>query len=124
MKSLTPASTAAITIMASASIDGVVSADTFPFPKPEFRYKAFHVLSPTAQAVAEDTLGYTEVTWNTHRLAPIELYSWENLTPDEQNGASELGYGPDTWDCFGKYRGAPPSIHSPYSSHISLHAYS
>lgn len=102
MKSLTPPSYAAIAIFASAAIlsPRAVTADTFPYAKPISRFEPFSKLSTVGQVVAETKLGYMEVTWNNHGIAPIEKKSWSSFTSNERDGASELGFSQGTWDCF------------------------
>mmetsp|Transcript_26034 Transcript_26034/g.42290 ORF Transcript_26034/g.42290 Transcript_26034/m.42290 type:complete len:404 (-) Transcript_26034:184-1395(-) len=99
MRPFTPTSTAAIAVLASVASSSV-SADTFPFPTPSFRYEPFSSLATTSQNIAEEKLGYVEVTWNNHGLAPIEHTGWAGLSSNERDGASLLGYTQDTWDCF------------------------
>eukprot|EP00580_Thalassiosira_gravida_P021066 CAMPEP_0201681288 /NCGR_PEP_ID=MMETSP0494-20130426/51036_1 /ASSEMBLY_ACC=CAM_ASM_000839 /TAXON_ID=420259 /ORGANISM="Thalassiosira gravida, Strain GMp14c1" /LENGTH=403 /DNA_ID=CAMNT_0048165029 /DNA_START=494 /DNA_END=1705 /DNA_ORIENTATION=+ len=99
MRPLTPTSTAAIAVLASVASSSV-SANTFPFPTPTFRYEPFSSLSTTSQNIAEEKLGYVEVTWNNHGLAPIEHTGWVGLSSNERDGASLLGHTQDTWDCF------------------------
>ncbi|KAL7532622.1 hypothetical protein ACHAXR_009153 [Thalassiosira sp. AJA248-18] len=74
--------------------------EDFPYTKPEFRYEAFSELSPTAQGIAIQELSYMEVTWNNHGLAPIEKQRWSTLSSNEREGAQQLGYDEDQWDCF------------------------
>mmetsp|Transcript_6733 Transcript_6733/g.10761 ORF Transcript_6733/g.10761 Transcript_6733/m.10761 type:complete len:393 (+) Transcript_6733:155-1333(+) len=99
MKSLTPTSTAAIAILASATFDSV-SADTFPYATPTFRFEQFLKLDATSQSLAEERLGYIELTWNNHGLAPIEKKGWSSLSSNERDGANLIGYTEGTWDCF------------------------
>jgi len=99
MRPLTPTSTAAIAVLASVASSSV-SADTFPFPTPTFRYEPFSSLGTTSQNIAEEKLGYVEVTWNNHGLAPIEHNGWVGLSSNERDGASLLGHTQDSWDCF------------------------
>jgi len=99
MKSLTPTSTAAIAILASATFDSV-SADTFPYATPTFRFEQFLELDTTSQSIAEEKLGYIELTWNNHGLAPIEKKGWSSLSSNERDGANLIGYTEGTWDCF------------------------
>jgi len=99
MKSITPTSTAAIAILAS-SLQSATAEGTFPFSKPLFRFTPFHELSETYQSIAEEKLGYMEVTWNNHGIAPIEKKGWDQLTSNERDAASMLGFAEGTWDCF------------------------
>mmetsp|Transcript_36199 Transcript_36199/g.65188 ORF Transcript_36199/g.65188 Transcript_36199/m.65188 type:complete len:398 (+) Transcript_36199:75-1268(+) len=99
MKSLTPTSTAAIAILASATFDSV-SADTFPYATPTFRFEQFLKLDATSQSLAEERLGYIELTWNNHGLAPIEKKGWSSLSSNERDGANLLGFTEGTWNCF------------------------
>lgn len=98
MKPLSTKSTAAVAILASATVS--VSADTFPFDTPTFRYRPFHELDTTSQNIAEEKLGYMEVTWNNHGLNSVEKSGWDGLTSNQRDGASLLGYTVDQWDCF------------------------
>lgn len=98
MRPLSPKSPAAIAILASAPV--LVSADTFPFDTPTFRYQPFHELDTTSQNIAEEKLGYIEVTWNNHGLNSVEKSRWEDLTSNQRDGASLLGYTVDQWNCF------------------------
>eukprot|EP00578_Thalassiosira_sp_NH16_P020111 CAMPEP_0181083060 /NCGR_PEP_ID=MMETSP1071-20121207/3957_1 /TAXON_ID=35127 /ORGANISM="Thalassiosira sp., Strain NH16" /LENGTH=397 /DNA_ID=CAMNT_0023164695 /DNA_START=61 /DNA_END=1254 /DNA_ORIENTATION=- len=99
MKSLTPPFKAAIAILASA-IPAAVTATSFPYAEPAFRYRPFHKLDTTSQNIAQEKLGYLEVTWNNHGLAPIEKKGWPALTSNERDAAVTLGFTQATWDCF------------------------
>lgn len=102
MKSLVPSTaTAAIILrlLASATLDSV-AANIFPFDKPTFRYTPFQNLDTTTQTIAEEKLGYIELTWNNHGLAPVEKSGWSSLTSNERGGAELLGFEQNTWDCF------------------------
>mmetsp|Transcript_7459 Transcript_7459/g.13147 ORF Transcript_7459/g.13147 Transcript_7459/m.13147 type:complete len:403 (+) Transcript_7459:147-1355(+) len=98
MKSHTPIPTAVFAILASATIDSVSA--TFPFAQPAFRYEPFNELDTPSQTIAEEKLGYIDLTWNNHALAPIEKNAWNSLSSNEREGASLLGFTEDTWNCF------------------------
>ena len=85
---------------ASLSALGLASGQSFPYARPEFRYTPFQKLDQTSQNIALAKLGYTEQTWNVHRLASIEKRGWDGLTSDQLDGAIQLGFTENTWDCF------------------------
>ena len=90
---------AAIAILAAGTIT-TASANVFPYTTPRFRFEHFGKLDSTSQNIAREELGYTELTWNTFGLNPIENTSWAKLSDDERYAASSLGFTQGTWDCF------------------------
>lgn len=72
----------------------------FPHPMPNFRYSPWDTLSAVEQNVAGSMLGYTEDTWNDFGTAIVEKNTFLNLSPDQREGALELGFYTHTWDCF------------------------
>jgi len=100
MKSLSLTPTTAAVLAALATV-AVVSADSkFPVVKPDVRYTPFSRLDTTTQTIAEEKLGYDELTWNNHGLASIEKRRWTSLTSNERDGADLLGFSQERWDCF------------------------
>jgi len=91
-----PLLSAATTILAHIA----TSDATFPLKKPDIRYSPWQELNSTSQEVAETKLGYIPITWNVHGLADIEDNGWWQLTQDEAQGATQLGWDEATWDCF------------------------
>lgn len=89
-----------ITAAAFLSALGLASEQSFPYARPEFRYTPFESLDQTSQNIALAKLGYTPQTWNVHRLASIERRGWDALTSDQLDGADQLGFTENTWDCF------------------------
>ena len=79
---------------------GLASGDSFPYAQPEIRYTPYQSLDLTAQNIVLEKLGYTAQTWNVHRLASIERRGWAGLTSDQLDGAIQLGFTENTWDCF------------------------
>mmetsp|Transcript_9894 Transcript_9894/g.22230 ORF Transcript_9894/g.22230 Transcript_9894/m.22230 type:complete len:398 (+) Transcript_9894:134-1327(+) len=99
MKSLSPPSKAAIAILASA-MSASANYNAFPYATPAFRYESYGKLDTTSQNIASEKLGYLPVTWNNHGLAPIERKGWDNLTSNERDAATTIGFTENTWDCF------------------------
>lgn len=89
-----------ITAAAFLTALGLASGQSFPYARPEFRYTPFERLDQTSQNIALSKLGYTPQTWNVHRLASIERRGWDGLTSDQLDGAGQLGFTENTWDCF------------------------
>ena len=120
----TPASAAAITlrILAGATLLDAVAADTFPFTKPGFRYTPFQNLDTTTQTIAEEKLGYIELTWNNHGLAPVEKSGWTSLTSNERDGADLLGFSQERWDVSHAARRSPRSSSSLSPPQTAPHA--
>ncbi|KAL7546468.1 hypothetical protein ACHAWF_009800 [Thalassiosira exigua] len=94
------ASATTIAVLAGAAAPAAATQPTFPVAQPGFRYEPFHKLDSTSKNIAEEKLGYQEVTWNVHGLAPIEKKGWTALTSNERDAASVLGFVQGTWDCF------------------------
>lgn len=97
MKSLSPAPAA---VALAASLASVAADPQFPVVKPDIRYTAFNKLDSTSRTIAQEKLGYDELTWNNHGLAPIEQRRWTHLTSNERDGADLLGFSQERWDCF------------------------
>jgi len=95
---LSPPSKAAIAILASAA--SATAYNAFPYAQPVFRYESFSKLDITSQNIAEEKLGYTPATRNNHGLADIERKGWDNLTSNQRDATSTLGFTQATWDCF------------------------
>ncbi|KAL3798750.1 hypothetical protein ACHAWO_011994 [Cyclotella atomus] len=76
------------------------SAQDFPYPRPDKRYMAFQYLSGEDQAVAQNNLGYTPITWNVPGLAPVEQLGWWQFSEQQKNGAIALGFTENQWDCY------------------------
>lgn len=88
------------TVAAFLAALGLASGDSFPYAQPEIRYTPYQSLDLTAQNIVLEKLGYTAQTWNVHRLASIERRGWAGLTSDQLDGAIQLGFTENTWDCF------------------------
>jgi len=99
MKALPPRSTGAAIVLASCTTLATAQ-DNLRFAKPGFRYKSFDKLSTTSQAIAEEQLGYTDISWNNFGIAPIEKKRWSELTDAQRDGASLLGFTEGVWDCY------------------------
>ncbi|KAL7547429.1 hypothetical protein ACHAWF_015926 [Thalassiosira exigua] len=84
-----------------------IAAESSSFAKPPLRYRPFDQLNATSQS-ATKKLGYLEVTWNNHGLAPVERERWTAPTSNERNAATYLGFVESTWNCFiNHYEGYP-----------------
>lgn len=99
MKSRSSTSAAAIAVLAGA-VTVAAEYGSFPYAMPKFRFEPFHRLDSTSRNIAEEKLGYMEITWNNHGLAPIEKKGWSALTTNERDAANVLGFTEGTWDCF------------------------
>lgn len=91
MKPLTPISAIVLAVAST-----VAAEDYFPYAKPTTRFQPFHKLDSTSQTIAEE-LGYLDITWNNFGLAPIEDKGWNDLTAEEQDAATLLGFFEGTW---------------------------
>lgn len=76
------------------------TAQDFPYPQPSKRYTPFQSLSGEDQATAQNSLGYTSITWNVPALAPVEQLGWWQLTDTQKSGAQALGFTENQWDCY------------------------
>jgi len=72
----------------------------YPITKPSGRFVPWEDIDETLQVQLEQSLGYTELTWNVLRLAPVEQKGWHEFMYFEKDTATSLGLGEKSWDCW------------------------
>ena len=87
------------------SVDMNPNPSYFPIaPPPMFRYVPWSDLPPTSKQIAASKMHYNKQSWNELSGSfsfenGVESNNFYDLDPDERDGASEIGYWPQVWDC-------------------------
>ena len=83
----------------TSSNDG--NHDGYPIPRPLTRFVPWDDLDEGARSSLGKNLGYTELTWNVHRLAEVESRGHYELMYYEEDAATTiLGLDERGWDCW------------------------
>jgi len=72
----------------------------FPIKRPSARFVPWNDLDSELQATMEQTLGYTEFSWNIPGLNPKELKGWFEMDDSEKRGAEAINCTDTCWDCW------------------------
>ncbi len=51
-----------------------------------------------AQQMLREHLGWNEARWDGNKPPASDAKGWSQLTADERNAATELGFGPQSWE--------------------------
>eukprot|EP00571_Detonula_confervacea_P011923 CAMPEP_0172304960 /NCGR_PEP_ID=MMETSP1058-20130122/6291_1 /TAXON_ID=83371 /ORGANISM="Detonula confervacea, Strain CCMP 353" /LENGTH=1111 /DNA_ID=CAMNT_0013016367 /DNA_START=17 /DNA_END=3355 /DNA_ORIENTATION=+ len=71
-----------------------------PIAKPFSRFVPWKDIEDMLRVQLEQSLGYTELTWNVLRLAEVEQKGWFEFMYYESDTALELGLDDASWDCW------------------------
>lgn len=72
----------------------------YAIAKPSDRFVPWEDIDETLRVQLEQSMGYTELTWNVLRLAPVEQKGWFEFMYYEKDTATALGLDDASWNCW------------------------